>query len=123
MATCPARRRAGPDAARQAGIRVRQPLARLWLALPGGDLARAARRCSSCSRDEVNVKAVELIGDESDLVERRVKPLLPKIGKRLGRADPGRHGRRPRGRRRVSTPDGSVTLGGRDARRRTRSRS
>jgi isoleucyl-tRNA synthetase len=35
-------------------------------------------------RDEVNVRQIELIGDESDLVERRVKPLLPVIGPRLG---------------------------------------
>jgi isoleucyl-tRNA synthetase len=38
--------------------------------------------------DEVNVKSVVLIGDESTLVERRVKPLLPKIGPRLGGAIP-----------------------------------
>ena len=47
--------------------------------------------------DEVNVKAVELIGDESELVDRRVKPLLPRIGQAPGRGDPGRHGGRPRG--------------------------
>ena len=34
--------------------------------------------------DELNVKTVELIGDESELVERRVKPLLPVIGKKHG---------------------------------------
>ena len=34
--------------------------------------------------DEANVKQVHVIGDESELVDRRVKPLLPKIGKRLG---------------------------------------
>jgi len=66
-----------------AGIRVRQPLARLWIALPGGDL-RERDALLSLVRDEVNVRDVELIGDESDLVDRRVKVLLPKIGKRLG---------------------------------------
>ena len=72
-------------------------------------VARAAR-AATCRerdalleliRDEVNVKAVELIGDESELVERRVKPLLPKIGKKHRRRDPGDHGRRPRERGRV----------------------
>jgi isoleucyl-tRNA synthetase len=67
----------------QAGLRVRQPLARLWLALPGGDLPER-EALLALLRDEVNVKAVELIGDESALVDRRVKPLLAKIGKRLG---------------------------------------
>ncbi len=67
----------------QAGLKVRQPLARLWLALPGGDLPERAALLQLI-RDEVNVKTVEVIGDESDLVDRRVKPLLPRIGKRLG---------------------------------------
>jgi isoleucyl-tRNA synthetase len=39
-------------------------------------------------REEVNVKQLELIGDDSDLVGRRVKPLLPKIGPRLGASIP-----------------------------------
>ncbi len=70
-----------------AGIRVRQPLARLWLALPGGTLAQQ-KALLALLADEVNVKHVELIDDESALVERRVKVLLPKIGKRLGAAIP-----------------------------------
>ena len=66
-----------------AGLKVRQPLARMWLALPGGSLAERAALLELLA-DEVNVKAVELIGDESALVERRVKPLLPRIGKKYG---------------------------------------
>jgi isoleucyl-tRNA synthetase len=94
----------------QAGIRVRQPLARVWLALPGGQLA-ARDELLDLIRDEINVREVILIGDESELVERRVKPLLPSIGKKHGAAIPAimtaarenaveYHG------------DGSVTLGG-----------
>jgi isoleucyl-tRNA synthetase len=71
----------------QAGLRVRQPLAHLWLAVPGGDLPERDALLELI-RDEVNVRHVELIGDESKLVDRRVKPLLPKIGKRLGAAIP-----------------------------------
>jgi len=70
-----------------AGLRVRQPLATLWLAVPGGELPERAALLELIA-DEVNVKSVEVIGDESALVERRVKPLLPKIGKRLGSAIP-----------------------------------
>ena len=66
-----------------AGLKVRQPLARLWLALPGGALAHREALLELLA-DEVNVKAVELIGDESALVERRVKPLLPRIGRKYG---------------------------------------
>ncbi len=72
----------------QNGLKVRQPLARMWLALPSpaGLVERDA--LLELVRDEVNVKSIELIGDESELVDRRVKPLLPKIGKKLGSAIP-----------------------------------
>lgn len=67
----------------RAGIKLRQPLARMWLALPGTDLADRDELLALVA-DEVNVKSIELMGDESELVERRVKPLLPKIGRKLG---------------------------------------
>jgi isoleucyl-tRNA synthetase len=93
-----------------AGIRVRQPIARLWLALPGGDLAERDALLSLIA-DEVNVRAIELIGDESELVDRRVKPLLPRIGKRLGSAIPA-----VMAAARIGDveylPDGSVRLAG-----------
>jgi isoleucyl-tRNA synthetase len=76
----------------QAGIRLRQPLARMWLALPGGSLGAGdpdvEQALLELLREEVNVKQLELIGDDSALVERRVKPLLPRIGPRLGAAIP-----------------------------------
>jgi isoleucyl-tRNA synthetase len=93
-----------------AGIRVRQPLARLWVALPGGDL-RERDALLSLVRDEVNVRSVELIGDESDLVERRVKVLLPKVGKRLGPAIPSVMAAARDGAA-TFNDDGSVTLAG-----------
>ncbi|MET0772024.1 MAG: class I tRNA ligase family protein, partial [Candidatus Limnocylindrales bacterium] len=70
-----------------AGIKVRQPLARLWLALPGGRLADGLAPEDEVAlrdllADELNVREVTLIDDGSDLVERRVKPLLPILGQR-----------------------------------------
>ena len=76
----------------QAGLRLRQPLARMWLALPGGRLVGAGdgdeATLLELLRDEVNLRQIELIGDESELVERRVRPLLPRIGPRLGAVIP-----------------------------------
>jgi isoleucyl-tRNA synthetase len=76
----------------QAGLRLRQPLREMWLALPTGRLApdRPGDEAALLEllADETNVKKVTVIGDESELVERRVKPLLPKIGKRLGERIP-----------------------------------
>jgi isoleucyl-tRNA synthetase len=93
-----------------AGLKVRQPLARLWLALPGGDLPERDALLELI-REEVNVKSVELIGDESQLVERRIKPLLPKIGKKLGSAIPAVMAAARDGAAEIH-PDGSVTLAG-----------
>ena len=94
----------------QAGIRTRQPLSRMWLALPGGDLPDRDALLELV-RDEVNVKSVEVIGDESELVERRVKPLLPKIGKRLGAAIPAVMAAAREGSFEIR-PDGSVAIAG-----------
>ena len=93
-----------------AGIKTRQPLARLWLALPGGNLPDRDALLALI-RDEVNVRAVELIGDESALVERRVKPLLPKIGRTHGSAIPAIMAA-ARANDVEYHADGSVTLGG-----------
>jgi isoleucyl-tRNA synthetase len=92
------------------GIRIRQPLARMWLALPGGELAERDALLALVA-DEVNVRHVELIDDESGLVERRVKPLLPKIGRRLGSAIPAIMAAAREGRFEV-LPDGSVEIAG-----------
>jgi isoleucyl-tRNA synthetase len=93
-----------------ANLKVRQPLARLWLALPGGDLHELEALVALIA-DEVNVKHVELIGDESGLVERRVKVLLPKVGKKLGPAIPAVMAAARDGAVEIR-PDGSVVLAG-----------
>jgi isoleucyl-tRNA synthetase len=93
-----------------AHIRTRQPLATAWLALPDRDLG-VDDELLRLIADEINVKAVEVIDDESALVERRVKPLLPKIGKRLGSAIPAVMAAARSGEV-IFEANGSVTLGG-----------
>jgi len=92
------------------GLKTRQPLAHAWLAVPDRGLA-LDQELLDLIASEINVKVVERIADGSELVERRVKPLLPRIGKRLGSAIPAvmvaaREGAVEFG------ADGSVTLGG-----------
>ena len=93
-----------------AGIKVRQPLAKLWLALPGGDLPEREALLALLA-DEVNVKAIELIGDESGLVERRVRPLLPRIGRKYGDRIPAIMAAARAGEVEIR-PDGGVELAG-----------
>jgi isoleucyl-tRNA synthetase len=100
----------------RAGLRVRQPLATLWLAMPGDVLgaslgAGAQEELLALVADELNVREVKLISDESDLVERRVKPLLPIIGQRYRDAIPGIMAA-ARANEVVYHEDGSVELGG-----------
>ena len=91
-------------------LKTRQPLARAWLAAPERGVALDPELLQLIA-DEINVKVVERIADGSDLVERRVKPLLPKIGKRLGAAIPAVMSAARAGEVEFHD-DGSVTLAG-----------
>jgi isoleucyl-tRNA synthetase len=95
----------------QTGLKVRQPLSRMWLAVPDPDRLVDRDALLELVKDEVNIKAIELIGDESEMVDRRVKPLLPKIGKKLGSAIPGVMAAARDGKFEIMA-DGSVALGG-----------
>jgi len=64
-----------------AAMRTRQPLA-LARVVFGGETPRA--ELLEILADELNVKRVEPVTDASGLFERKVKVLLPKVGKRLG---------------------------------------
>jgi isoleucyl-tRNA synthetase len=95
----------------QVGIKTRQPLSRMWLAMPGPDRLVDQEALLELLKDEVNVKSIELIGDESQLVDRRVKPLLPKIGKKLGSAIPAVMAAARENKYEILA-DGSVLIGG-----------
>ena len=94
----------------QSGLKVRQPLARLWLALPGRKVTELDALLELV-RVEANVKEVIRIGDESDLVDRGVKVLLPKVGKKLGSQIPAVMAAAREGAFEIHA-DGSVTLAG-----------
>ena len=91
-------------------LKTRQPLARAWVAVPGGDGALSADLLDIVA-SEINVKDIEPIADGSELVERRIKVLLPKVGKRLGPAIPAVMAAAREGAA-TFHDDGSVTLAG-----------
>jgi isoleucyl-tRNA synthetase len=96
----------------QAGIKVRQPLGTLWLAMPPDwPTDESADELLAQLAEELNVKTIEIIGDESDLVDRRVKPLLPRIGQKYGQQIPAIMAA-ARANEVEYHDDGSVTLGG-----------
>jgi isoleucyl-tRNA synthetase len=80
-------------AARSASaLRTRQPRPVARVKLPTGVRgalsadADVARALTSEITDELNVRELELIGDESEMVERSLYPLLPVVGPRHGKA-------------------------------------
>ncbi|MEP6640185.1 MAG: DUF5915 domain-containing protein, partial [Chloroflexota bacterium] len=93
-----------------AHLKTRQPLATAWLALPDRGL-EIDQALLDLIADEINVKRVLVIADDSELVERRVKPLLPKIGKRVGAAIPALMAAARAGEVTFEA-DGSVTMAG-----------
>jgi isoleucyl-tRNA synthetase len=72
-------------------VRTRQPLRTLSVKLPGGATALSsdaavAGELTEQVLEELNVRAMEAIPDESEMVERTLYPLLPVIGPRHGKA-------------------------------------
>jgi isoleucyl-tRNA synthetase len=78
----------GRSARNGARLKVRQPLSRLLVRVPDDDAAAAVRRHEALIRDELNVKAVELVARDAQLVSYRIKPNLPVVGKRYGKQIP-----------------------------------
>ncbi len=78
----------GRAAREQSRVRVRQPLARLLLRVPDDASARAVERHRGQVLEELNVKALEFIARDDEFVSYRIKPNLPRLGKRLGKRIP-----------------------------------
>jgi isoleucyl-tRNA synthetase len=69
-------------------LRVRQPLSRLLVRVPNEAAAQAVRAEADEILEELNVKTVEPIARDAGLVSYRIKPNLPRIGKRYGKLIP-----------------------------------
>ncbi len=80
----------GRTARAASGVRTRQPLPAVRVKLPaaaGGTLSAEAgvdAELVAHVLEELNVKALEVLDDESEMVERSLFPLLPVIGPRRG---------------------------------------
>ena len=69
-------------------VRVRQPLSRLLVSAPDERARAAVSKHARQVEEELNVKAVEFISGDSNLVSYRVTPDFPRLGKRHGRLMP-----------------------------------
>ena len=71
----------GRAARGQSGVRTRQPLSRLLLRAPDDRATRALENHEDQVLEELNVKAIEFIARDAGLVNYRIKPNLPSLGK------------------------------------------
>jgi isoleucyl-tRNA synthetase len=72
----------------QSGVRTRQPLSRLLIRTPDDSSARALTEHQDQVLEELNVKSIEFIARDAAHVSYRIKPNLPRVGKRYGKDIP-----------------------------------
>jgi len=108
---------AGRAARAASGVRTRQPLRAVRVKLPPAAQGRISADPGTAAEltegilEELNAKALELIPDESELVERSLYPLLPVIGPRHGAAVGAVMAAVRRGEWSLN-PDGTAAAGG-----------
>ena len=68
----------------RAQIKVRQPLQEMLVMLPGRAERESLERIEDQLLEELNVKAVRAVEDESAFLSIRVRPNLQNLGRRLG---------------------------------------
>jgi len=76
------------SAREEKNIRVRQPLGRMQVAVPGAVRGAKLEELLELLRLEVNVKKVEVVASDTDLVRLRPKPNFRSLGKRYGKRTP-----------------------------------
>ena len=72
----------------EASLRVRQPVARMQVAVPASVPADTFRQLFPLIQREVNVKSIELVESDTSLVRLRAKPNFRSLGKRYGKQTP-----------------------------------
>jgi isoleucyl-tRNA synthetase len=78
----------GRAARNQTKLRVRQPLARILVRVPDEQAAAAVLGHEDQILEELNVKSLALVARDAELVSYRIKPNLPRVGKRYGKLIP-----------------------------------
>ena len=74
----------GRAARMHSGVKVRQPLARLFMYVEKSGKKRIIHKKQDILLEELNVKTLEFIDDPKNMITYQIKPHLPRIGKRLG---------------------------------------
>jgi len=78
----------GRAARNQTRIRTRQPLSRVLVRVASDAARDSVERHEQQILDELNIKSLELIAQDAELVSYRIKPNLPRLGPRFGKQIP-----------------------------------
>lgn len=70
----------------KSNLKVRQPLRRIILPIAGGHEREAVRRMQDVILEEINVKAIEYVSDDSGLVRKKAKPNFKVLGPKYGKS-------------------------------------
>jgi isoleucyl-tRNA synthetase len=69
-------------------VRIRQPLSRILVRVPTDEAKDAIGKHLNQILEELNIKEVEFIARDAEIVSYDIKPKLPEVGKRHGRLVP-----------------------------------
>ncbi len=78
----------GRSAREESRIRVRQPLAQMLISSTDETVRSALNRHEQQILEELNIKAIDFINSDEDLISYTIKPNFPRLGKRYGRLMP-----------------------------------
>ena len=78
----------GRGARNKTQVRTRQPLGRMLVRVPSEKASEAVNRHKLQILEELNVKSIELIARDAELVSYRILPNLPVLGKQHGKLIP-----------------------------------
>jgi isoleucyl-tRNA synthetase len=70
----------------KSNLKVRQPLSRIILPIAGEHEREDVRRMEDVILEEINVKSIEYVGDESGIVRRKAKANFKSIGPKFGKS-------------------------------------
>ncbi|MBQ9474278.1 MAG: isoleucine--tRNA ligase [Bacteroidales bacterium] len=70
---------------KRSNIRVRQPLAKIMLPVTGDEMRQQIQKVQHLICSELNVKEVELIGSDNNLLVKNIKPNFKTLGPRYGK--------------------------------------
>ena len=78
----------GRTAREASNVRVRQPLSRLLVRTPDQTTQTAVEDHAAQITEELNIKEIEFLSADAELLSYRIKPRLPELGKRYGKLVP-----------------------------------